>query len=274
MKYSKFTYQNLERLRNKLGNDGSGIGNVRATENIQNTDEGYLEKLNFADNVEIQESTIDGCNLAVLYDAFCFNSPLLIKNLLNYLTELGVSLRKTKINHIENAYLSNTTYVFNCTGNGSKTLGGVNDTLMNPTRGQVVVIRGPHITECYLASNDYETYIIKRPDSNLDEVILGGFYQPQNFDGNTYGFETEDILKRTIALYPDLLAKNPNGPNLKDLQVLRTVAGIRPGRDTGVRIEIEKFGNDKFIIHNYGAGGLGYLCGLGMSNEAVKLALQ
>lgn len=274
LKYSEFTYKNMDKLREKLGGKGSGIGTCKSTENIQQDfDSDYLEKRKFADDLEIGKSQVPGCDLAVLYKAFIFNSPLLIANLLRYLTKLGVNVKREKLNDVKEAFKAGTKTVFNCSGLGALKLGGVEDTSMIPTRGQVVVIRAPYINECYLAWNDTSTYIIKRPDSNLDEVILGGFYQKDVHDSNTYGYEIDDILQRTIKLYPKILSDNPNGNRIEDLQIIRVVAGIRPGRKGGVRIEKQELSDGKVIIHNYGAAGEGYLCSLGMANEAVSLIL-
>ena len=59
-------------------------------------------------------------------------------------------------------------------------------------------------------------------------------------------------------------------PNLADDQVLRFVAGIRPYRKGGVRIERETVGN-KTVIHNYGHGGAGYTLSWGSAHAAVDL---
>lgn len=249
-----------------------GIGRCKSSENIQHElDPVYVDRLRFADEFSLEPSKVSGFHSVVLYKAFIFNPPLLISKLLNYVKGLGVSVKRAKLNDVSEALTMSSKYVFNCTGNGASDLGGVQDTLMVPTRGQVVVIRAPHINECVLAWDNDSTYIIKRPDSPLDEVILGGFYQKNITDPTVYGDETADILRRTTKLFPDILLKNPSGPTIEDLQVIRVVAGVRPGRAGGVRIAKEDVG-EKYIIHNYGAGGNGYLAGMGMSIEAVDLA--
>lgn len=276
--YSNHTYKNLHKLQDLLG-DGCGISNCLSTEVLDNSETAsyfksigeVLDDFRVLSSDEVQKLSPESKS-AVEYKAWIFNSPLLISKLLNYFTSLGVSTERKKLSSILDAYGKKTKAVFNCTGNGSKTLGGVEDSKVFPTRGQVVVINGPHIEDCYLRwGENFSTYIIKRPHSKTNEVILGGFYQPNNFDANTYGFETEDILRRTTELYPDLLLKNPFGKQLEDLQILRVVSGARPSREGGVRIEKEILEGGKVLIHNYGAGGAGYMCGLGMSYQAVNL---
>ncbi|KAK6203086.1 uncharacterized protein RJT21DRAFT_119224 [Scheffersomyces amazonensis] len=275
--YSRYTYENLDKLKAKLG-PTPGIGNVYSTEYLDEIpDDSYLAKIkDFVEDYELVEppAYLKTAKVGVRYKAFVFNSPLLISNLLEYLKSIGVTVERKKINHINDAFKENDAdLVFNCSGTGSMTLGGVEDPKSFPTRGQVVVIRAPHIKECVSLWDDASTYIIKRPDSINHEVILGGFYQAGNFDANTYGFETEDILRRTTQLFPKLLEDNETGNTIKDLQILRVVAGARPGREGGVRIEKEVT-NTGTIVHNYGASGSGYLCGLGMSSKAVDLVIK
>lgn len=59
-------------------------------------------------------------------------------------------------------------------------------------------------------------------------------------------------------------------PNLAEDQVLRCVAGIRPYRKGGVRIEREEAAG-KALVHNYGHGGAGYTLSWGSAKAAVDL---
>lgn len=56
-------------------------------------------------------------------------------------------------------------------------------------------------------------------------------------------------------------------------RVIRTIAGSRPFRPSGFRLEAESFG-DKTVIHNYGHGGGGITLSAGTSYLAVELAEQ
>lgn len=263
---SSYTYEKLEVLKSKLG-DNCGLGKCWSTEyQHEPLEEDYLKKLLFA-NYEIVESSDPRIAHGVKYMAWVFNPPKFTQSIMKYVLDKGVSLEVKRLNHIKEI---NTPIIFNCSGNGAKKLGGVEDSTCYPVRGQVVVIRAPHINECVLFwSEDESTYIIKRPDSNTDECILGGFYQDNVGDMSTYGFETKDILERTSSIYPKIL----NGGTIDDLQILRVVAGLRPGRKDGPRIEVEKI-ETGHIIHNYGAEGSGYLFGLGMAHKAVKKFLE
>lgn len=84
-------------------------------------------------------------------------------------------------------------------------------------------------------------------------------------DGSTYKSETESILERTKGLSEDLSAEEP--------EILATVAGMRPSREGGARVEREQRsvnGQQRALVHNYGAGGTGFQAGYGMALEAVQ----
>lgn len=70
----------------------------------------------------------------------------------------------------------------------------------------------------------------------------------------------------------------PSGLPLRRVQVshdrvIRTIAGSRPFRPPGFRLEAESFG-DKTVIHNYGHGGGGITLSWGTSHLAMELAQQ
>lgn len=183
----------------------------------------------------------------------------------SYLTKHGVTFIRRKVDHINEAFLSpSTEVVFNCTGLGAKTLGGVEDGKVYPTRGQVAVVRAPHIQE-NMGHNDHNfiTYCIPRPFSG-GHVVLGGYYQPYNGNTDTFGDETASILERTAKYLPKLKTDKP-------LEIIREYAGLRPSREGGARIEKEIVDSSRVIIHNYGASGTGYQSGLAMATDAVNL---
>lgn len=57
-------------------------------------------------------------------------------------------------------------------------------------------------------------------------------------------------------------------PDLSDQRILRVVAGLRPCRRGGLRLETEQI-NDKTIIHNYGHGGCGITLSMGTAIAAA-----
>src|SRR5689334_11566725 len=59
-------------------------------------------------------------------------------------------------------------------------------------------------------------------------------------------------------------------PRLAEAEVVRSVVGLRPYRQGGVRIERQKV-RDKVLVHNYGHGGAGVTLSWGSAVEALDL---
>ena len=60
---------------------------------------------------------------------------------------------------------------------------------------------------------------------------------------------------------------------VSDARVIRTIAGLRPFRQSGFVVKAEQM-NDKIVVHNYGHGGGGITLSWGTSHLAMELALQ
>lgn len=269
LKFDKLTYTNLGRLQKKLGGAKCGLDQRQSIEYFDSVPSGrkieslksYLKGFKILDKGALPP----GVEFGISFTTWVFNCPFFLSNFINYLqNEKGVKVLRKKLTHISQGYLSSKTkVVFNCSGIGAKQLGGVQDTKVYPTRGQVVVVRAPHIQLNKMRwGDDYATYIIPRPFSN-DELVLGGFLQKDNWTADTFASETQDIIKRCTELLPEILDK--------PLEIVKVVAGLRPSRHGGVRIELEKAEDGKILVHNYGASGYGYQAGFGMAREAVKL---
>lgn len=271
--FDKYTYQNLGRLAKVLG-PKCGLDRCYSVEywdagpSKEKVDSlsSYLEEYQVIPKSELPSGTVFG----IKFKSWSFNCPVFLQNFQKYLMSQGVKLERKKITHISQLYYYDTKVIFNCSGLGSFSLDGVKDSNVYPTRGQVVVVRAPHITKNTLRwGKDYATYLIKRPHSN-DQLILGGFMQKNWWTNECFNEQTADILTRTSELVPELLSENPNGNRIEDLEILRTAAGLRPSRHGGVRIEAQGV-DGKILIHNYGASGYGYQAGLGMGQYAVSL---
>lgn len=120
-----------------------------------------------------------GVKFAVSFTTLSVNAPEHIKYLSRRLQDrYGVRFVRQRLPSIQAAYASpSTKIVFNCTGLAAGTLPGVADPKCYPTRGQVLLVSGPHIrTNMMRHGADYETYVIPRPGSD-GKVILGGYMQ-------------------------------------------------------------------------------------------------
>lgn len=269
-KYMAYTYRNIEKVKNWLGNENTGIGRATTAEYLfEPLNEKQINELkDLMPDLEVKPSTVDGCVQCVEFLGVVYNPPLLTNNMITKMKELGVTVTRKRIEALLDVFGAHTKAVFNCSGLGALSLAKDSDVYL--TRGQVVVVRAPHIKRVTLSWGDTDsTYIIPRPESKTHEVILGGFYQPHVLDATTYGHETEDILSRVTSMCPELLLENPYGNRIEDLQIMRVVAGARPSRTGGARVEKEQTVHGT-VLHNYGAGGCGYLSGLGMAHESVN----
>lgn len=120
-----------------------------------------------------------GVAYGIEFTTITLNAPMHIRYLLRKLTEeYGVQVVRKRISDVSEGFLSkDTKVVFNCTGNASRDLNGVQDSKCYPTRGQILLAKASHIQQNVMRhGKDYETYVIPRPYSN-GNVILGGFMQ-------------------------------------------------------------------------------------------------
>jgi glycine/D-amino acid oxidase-like deaminating enzyme len=267
--YDKFTYTHLAEIQSKLGGPSCGLDLRPSTEYWDqypgdekiNSLKAYLKDFKIVPKQKLPSGTEFG----ITFTTYDFNCPFFLSNFKKYFESLGVTFIRKELSHIAQAYKSDTKVVFNCTGLGAFSISGVKDSNVYPTRGQVVVVKAPHIQENRMRwGADYATYIIPRPYSN-NELVLGGFLQKDNWTGDTFELETDDIIKRTTELFPEILDL--------PLEIIRVAAGLRPSRHGGPRIELERI-EDKLLVHNYGASGYGYQAGLGMSHKAVSLYVK
>jgi len=75
------------------------------------------------------------------------------------------------------------------------------------------------------------------------------------------------IMQRAIQICPQLVKP---GQGIEALDVVHHVAGLRPLRINGPRIELEELPGNSFVVHNYGAGGFGYQSSWGMAYAALQ----
>ncbi|TPX60928.1 hypothetical protein PhCBS80983_g01418 [Powellomyces hirtus] len=154
------------------------------------------------------------------------------------------------------------------TGFGARTLAGVADTHVYPTRGQTVHVRAPHVrhtvTKLGSVHEDF-TYIIPRDDGI---VVLGGTYQANNDSLTPDPTTAASIVERCLAICPELV------PNGKQLDVVNQKVGLRPTRVGGVRCDAEwkhHRGRRVLLVHNYGHGGYGYQSSYGCAATVLRI---
>ncbi|KAH8588832.1 putative D-amino acid oxidase [Bisporella sp. PMI_857] len=209
-----------------------------------------------------------GVKFGITFTTITINAPAHCAHLVALLKSQGygsIPFQRRRVASVQDAFLSsNTRVVFNCVGGAASKL--VNDAKSYPTRGQVLLVKAPQVTQSIMRhGRDYETYVIPRPNSG-GNVILGGYMQKGNSSPDVYADETESILARTRELLPAL--------GEPQTELLAAAAGLRPSREGGARVEAESLADGKLVVHNYGAGGTGYQAGMGMANDAVDRAVS
>lgn len=214
-----------------------------------------------------QSELLEGTTFGISFTAVTIFAPTHCKHLKSLLTqEYGVRFERKRLPSLSSAFelYPSAKIVFNCVGGAAETFPGVKDTKCFPTRGQILIAHAPKVSCCMARhGRDYGTYVIPRPNSG-GQVVLGGYQQKHISTGDTFGGETDSIRERTGRLLPALLDD--------DVHIMAQLAGLRPSREGGARVEREEVGSGRAVIHNYGAGGTGYQAGIAMSIDAVNLA--
>jgi hypothetical protein len=190
--------------------------------------------------------------------------------------------------HVPNAKL-----IINASGLGSALFEDVLDKTVYPVLGQTVLIKAsqsmqkapycamkvpknPNFSARHTSSEDHEfSYVIPRAKSG--NIICGGCAIPDRYDTRVDEQLAERILQRCVEMVPELLddGVEPSSQDAwKTLTVLKKGLGLRPAREAGMRIELEKLvtpDNRPYpVLHAYGAGGGGYQSGFGVTVEAVE----
>lgn len=167
-----------------------------------------------------------------------------------------------------------------CTGLGSRFLGGVEDKTVYPIRGQTVLLNAPWIkySATRTEADGSRSYVIPRRSGN---VILGGTYEADDWFPRARPEMTRFILERNLQLCPELAPPEvlaQREPTIEDLLplVIEDGCGLRPGREEGIRLEVELFetkneGKKVPVIFNYGHGSYGFQSSWGSAAIALEL---
>jgi D-amino-acid oxidase len=196
-------------------------------------------------------------------DGFVFTVPIVetpvyMRYLLERFESAGGVVRQVTLARIDEAF-EGAGAVVNCSGLGAREL--VGDASLYPIRGQVVRVAPAPIGHFLI--DDYGqrglAYIVPRSDG----IILGGTAEEGAEELAPDPATAAAIIARCAALEPAL----------RELAVLEHKVGLRPGR-ASVRLEAERWANDKLLVHNYGHGGAGVTLSWGCAAEVARLVAQ
>jgi D-amino-acid oxidase len=147
--------------------------------------------------------------------------------------------------------------VVNATGLAARDLCG--DLSVEPARGQIIVTTNPGLRVSVRDEQHPGGYTYVHPRSS--DVVLGGTFETGAGEAVTDPAALDGIWRRCLGLVPELAGA----------QRLRALAGLRPTRRDGVRLEREDIDGTR-VIHNYGHGGAGMTLAWGCADRVVELA--
>ena len=237
----------------------------------------------------------------VSFTSVCINPQVYLSYIQSQCVKAGVTFRRVSISHIAEAskyfirkqndtlapHVKTETadMIVNCTGLSSYKLGGVEDKKLYPIRGQIVLVQEEidYMVACAVIDTEHSKsdelcYIMSRAAGGGS--VLGGSYQPGNWNGNVDLEMSERILRRAASIVPALIPGHQPGSDKVDpdawkrLTVVRHSVGLRPAREGGVRVDKELIKSHDWqgwVVHNFGHGGYGYQASYGCSLRVVQL---
>ncbi|RAL07941.1 FAD-dependent oxidoreductase [Aspergillus homomorphus CBS 101889] len=215
-----------------------------------------------------------GIDSAQIFTSVCINTAIYLPWLLGQCRKKGTVIRRAVFKHVADAANAHHSgrkadVVVNCTGLSSRTLGGVQDETVYPGRGQIILVRNtPGTMAAMSGTDDGEEelcYMMTRAAGG--GTVLGGCYQQNQWDPLPDPNLATRIMKRAIAICPQLVAP---GQGIEGLDIIRHGVGLRPIRKGGPRVEAELIDRVP-VVHNYGHGGFGYQASFGCAAETIKL---
>jgi len=145
--------------------------------------------------------------------------------------------------------------IIDCAGIGAREL--ARDADLEPHRGQVAIVPRPVNLNCAIVCDD-DPLMYAIPRTN--DCVFGGTN------------EVSDNLNPDPETTKAIVAECSRVVNIDSPKILRERVGLRPFRKSGVRLEKEKLGDGRTVIHNYGHGGSGFTLSWGCASEVLNLS--
>jgi len=248
-RWSSETFKQLLRLKNIEGVDCITLRKGREYLEEKCDPPGWSFEIPYFRILE-KEEIIEGYTFGWEMEAPVIEMNLYMPWLLSRFEDLGGVFELKKFNSIEEVPGE---FIVNCTGIGARIIS--EDETVIPVRGQVIYIEQDPGFGRFDQQPETLTYTIPRRDI----TVLGGTAQKGDWDSNIREKDTEYILSKCEALWPEL----------DRTKIVGQAVGLRPSRYE-VRLEQENI-DSRTIIHNYGHGGAGVTLSWGCADEVVRL---
>ncbi|KAL4940015.1 hypothetical protein BDV06DRAFT_213842 [Aspergillus oleicola] len=254
-------------LRDEASIPGSGVSWIEGVEHLENPPKEYLEPnvLDYYRHLDgfrvLKEGEVPkGVKWGVRYMTFVINSPLYCGYMLRRFILRGGETREVNLMNVNEAfYLApKVKTVVNCSGTGFA------DPKSFIIRGQTCLVRNPvPVTLTRQNSDGTWSFCIPRPLEG--GTIIGGTKQINDWDPNPSPETRATLLRNAKKWFP--FTEESKG----EFDVIRDIVGRRPAREGGMRIEVEKVGEGRTVVHGYGAAGRGFEISWGVAEDISGL---
>jgi D-amino-acid oxidase len=198
----------------------------------------------------------DGFATGWRYTAPLVDMPIYLGYLERRFTVAGGTIEICRIDSLDEA-IGTAPTVVNCAGMGARGL--VPDLDLTPTRGQLVVVENPGISEFFSEDTGLSSDLLHfYPQGGT--LVLGGTAQPGDWSREPDPDTAAAIVARCTEVEP----------RLQDARIIGHRVGLRPARPY-VRVEEEQL-NGVRVIHNYGHSGAGVTLSWGCAAEIVVIS--
>jgi len=144
--------------------------------------------------------------------------------------------------------------IINCAGIGAREL--VHDSDLEAHRGQVAIVPKIDLAQAIICNDAPLMYAIPRAHG----CVFGGT--------NSISENREPSSADTTAI----VSECSRVLGIEPPPVIAMKVGLRPFRKSGARLESEKLGDGRSVIHNYGHGGAGFTLSWACAEEVRAIA--
>ncbi len=189
------------------------------------------------------------------YTAPVLTMPVYLGYLLDRFTAAGGDVQVATVGSLAEA-AADSPVVVNCTGIGARDL--VPDPGLRPVRGQCVIVANPGLAGFFIGPAETgPDFVYLFPHG--DTALLGGTEQHGDWNTDPDPEISRRILARCGAVEP----------RLAGAEILEQRVGLRPVRSR-VRLDAERLGPGRLLVHNYGHGGSGITLAWGCARDVTR----